>query len=197
MHGWSVTKPLSPTSSTAPPRRRSQSRPEPHRRPRVRILSRGRVVVSRLVDDDITLVDRLRQGDEAAYVELVKRYHPRLVRVATSVVGRRDVAEEVTQDTWLGVVRGIDRFEGRSSFKTWLFHILMNRAHTAAGRESRAGRPDDTVGERFDASGAWATPPVPWSDEVDDRIVADRLAPRVQELLSLLPEAQREVVILR
>ena len=149
------------------------------------------------MDDDVALVERLRSGDESAFAELVARYQPRLLRLATSVTGRRDVAEEVAQDTWLGVVRGVERFEGRSTFKTWLFHILMNRAHTAVGREIRAGRPDDTVGERFDSSGAWATPPVPWSDQVDDRVVAEVLAPRVHDLLAQLPEAQRTVVVLR
>ena len=70
------------------------------------------------------------------------------------------MAEEVTQDTWLAVVRGVERFEGRSSFKTWLFHILLNRARSAAGREQRAGRPDEGIlDERFDKAGAWATPP--------------------------------------
>jgi RNA polymerase sigma-70 factor (ECF subfamily) len=107
------------------------------------------------------------------------------------------VAEEVTQDTWVAVIRGIERFEGRSSFQTWLFRILLNRARTAIGREVRAGRPDDTVEERFDASGAWADPPVAWSDQVDDRMVAAELATRVQDLLPHLPEQQRQVVILR
>jgi RNA polymerase sigma-70 factor (ECF subfamily) len=107
------------------------------------------------------------------------------------------VAEEVCQDTWLAVVRGVERFEGRSSFKTWLFRILMNRARTSASKEQRAGRPDDEVVERFDASGAWATPPIPWADRVDERLVAERLARRVHDLLPELPEQQRQVVILR
>ena len=149
------------------------------------------------MDDDADLVERLRAGDESAFIELVKRYQPRLVRLAQATVGTRAVAEEVVQDTWLAVVRGVEGFEGRSAFKTWLFRILLNRAHTAAGREQRAGRPEDDVGERFDANGAWATPPVPWSDQVDDRLVAERVAARVHELLPELPEAQRQVVVLR
>jgi RNA polymerase sigma-70 factor (ECF subfamily) len=103
----------------------------------------------------------------------------------------------VCQDTWLAVVRGVDRFQGRSSFKTWLFHILLNRAHTAVGKELRAGRPEQDVEERFDASGAWASPPVPWSERADDRIVAEQLAPRVRALLAELPDSQRQVVALR
>jgi RNA polymerase sigma-70 factor (ECF subfamily) len=149
------------------------------------------------VDDDVGLVERLRAGDEAAFVDLVRLYQPRLLRLAEATVGSRAVAEEVCQDTWLAVVRGVERFEGRSSFKTWLFHILLNRARTSAGREQRAGRPEEDVIERFDASGAWATPPIPWSDRVDDRLVAERLAHRVHELLPTLPEQQRQVVILR
>jgi RNA polymerase sigma-70 factor (ECF subfamily) len=157
----------------------------------------GAAVASAGVEDDVNLVERLRAGDEAAFAELVTRYQPRLVRLAEATVGSRAVAEEVTQDTWLGVVRGVSRFEGRSSFKTWLFRILLNRARSAAGRELRAGRPDESVGERFDASGAWATPPIPWSDQVDDRLLAEHLATRVRDLLPQLPDNQRQVVLLR
>jgi RNA polymerase sigma-70 factor (ECF subfamily) len=153
-------------------------------------------LASRLVKDS-ELVAGLQAGDESAFVELVTLYQARLVRFAEATVGSRAVAEEVTQDTWLAVVRGVERFEGRSSLQTWLFRIMLNRARSAVGREQRAGRPDDTVEERFDASGAWATPPVPWSDQVDDRMVAEDLAARVQVLLPELPEHQREVVILR
>jgi RNA polymerase sigma-70 factor (ECF subfamily) len=149
------------------------------------------------VDDDLALVDRLRAGDEAAFVELVHRYQPRLLRLAQASVGSRAVAEEVTQDTWLAVVRGIDRFEGRSSLKTWLFRVLLNRSRTAVGREQRAGRPEEDVVDRFDAQGHWAEPPVTWSDRVDDTIVATELAATVQSLLPHLPEAQRQVVVLR
>lgn len=152
------------------------------------------------MDEDQRLVERLRSGDEAAFVELVRRHQVPLLRLAEATVGSRAVAEEVCQETWLAVLRGIDRFEERSSFKTWLFRILLNRARTAAGREQRAGRPgrpDDDVTERFDASGAWATPPVPWADRIDDRLVAERLARRVRELLPSLPEQQRQVVVLR
>jgi RNA polymerase sigma-70 factor (ECF subfamily) len=147
--------------------------------------------------DDAGLVARLRADDEAAFAELVRRYHSRLVRLAEATVGSRAVAEEVAQDTWMAVVRGVGAFEGRSSFKTWLFHILLNRARSAAGREQRAGRPDETVGEHFDAAGVWATPPVPWSDQVVDRVAAEGLAARVHTCLAELPENQRQVVVLR
>jgi RNA polymerase sigma-70 factor, ECF subfamily len=154
-------------------------------------------VASSFVDDDGVLVDRLRSGDESAFVELVRRYQPRLLRVAEATVGRGSVAQEVTQDTWLAVFKGIDRFEGRSSFKSWLFSILLNRARSAARREDRAGRPDSTIGdERFDANGAWAQPPEPWADRAVDRLVAAQLLTRVHDLLAMLPEAQRQVVVL-
>ena len=147
--------------------------------------------------DDLALVERLRAGDEAAFVEMVRRYQPPLLRLAEATVGSRAVAEEACQDTWLAVVRGVERFEGRSSLKTWLFRILLNRARTTAGKEQRAGRPTDGPVERFDDGGAWAEPPTPWSDRVDDRLVAEQLAGRVRELLHELPEQQRQVVLLR
>lgn len=158
----------------------------------------GIVLASRSVDDEVELVDRLRAGDDSAFVALVGLYQPRMLRLAETTVGSRAVAEEVTQDTWLAVLRGVERFEGRSSLKTWLFHILLNRARSAASREQRAGRPDESIVEdRFDRSGAWATPPEPWADRVDDRVVAERLAARVQQLLPELPDSQRQVVVLR
>ena len=150
------------------------------------------------VSDEGELVARLRAGEEDAFAALVGMYQSRLLRLAGTVVASRSVAEEVVQDTWLAVVRGVDRFEGRSSFKTWLFHILMNRARTTAGREHRtASLPDGDINDRFDGSGAWSTPPVPWSDQVEDRLVAERLARRVREILPTLPDAQRQVVVLR
>src|SRR6202167_4237816 len=87
------------------------------------------------VDAETALVDRLRDGDEAAFVTLVGRYHQPLLRLARSMVSSEAVAEEAVQDTWLGVVRGIERFEGRSSFKTWLFRILVNRVRSAGSQE--------------------------------------------------------------
>src|SRR5688500_13287104 len=105
------------SSSTARPRSRS---------PSSRRTGGGLVGAVRCsgVDDDVGLVERLRDGDEAAFVEIVRRYQARLLRLAEATVGSRAVAEEVCQDTWLAVVRGLERFEGRSSFKTWLYRIL-------------------------------------------------------------------------
>jgi RNA polymerase sigma-70 factor (ECF subfamily) len=160
--------------------------------------SRGALVVaSPAVADDDALVSGLRAGDEAAFVTLVRQYQPAMLRLAEATVGSRAVAQEVTQDTWLAVMRGVDRFEGRSSLKTWLFRILLNRARSALDREQRAGRPDDIDDERFDANGAWATPPEPWADRVDDQLIATQLAERVHSFLRELPDAQRQVVVLR
>jgi RNA polymerase sigma-70 factor (ECF subfamily) len=154
-----------------------------------------------VADDDADLVRRLRAGDEAAFVALVQRHQASLLRLAGSMVASRAVAEEAVQDTWLGVVRGIERFEGRSSVKTWLFRILVNRARSAGAREHRSipvdfGDERAVPPERFDHAGAWATPPVPWTDDVDERISAEVLAGRLQHLLPTLPDAQRQVFLL-
>ena len=89
-------------------------------------------------DPDARCLERLRAGDEAAFMELVERHHAALVRLARSFVSSRAVAEDVAQETWLGVLNGLDRFEGRSSLKTWIFRILVNRAKTRGERESRS-----------------------------------------------------------
>ena len=150
------------------------------------------------MSDEAVLVERLRAGDEEAFASLVRTYHRPLLRVASSVVGDAAVAADVVQDTWLAVVRGVERFEGRSTLKTWLFHILLNRARTAASRERRTDAVDvDALADRFDGSGAWSVPPEPWSDRVDDRVAAERLAPRVHSLIDGLPAGQRQVVLLR
>src|SRR5690242_1963219 len=87
--------------------------------------------------DELALVAALRQGDETAFEALVDRYHTTLVAVAIHYVRDRAVAEEVAQETWLGVLKGIDRFQSRASLKTWLFQILVNRAKSRGVRESR------------------------------------------------------------
>jgi RNA polymerase sigma-70 factor (ECF subfamily) len=158
--------------------------------------------VSEVDDADAALVDRLRAGDETAFGALVRRHHARLLRVAASLTPSRAVAEEVVQDTWLAVVRGIDRFEGRSSVQTWLVRICVNRARTAGAREARSVPLDPRPGpavplDRFASTGAWAAPPTPWSDEADDRVVAQRLAARVKASLPDLPDGQRQVLLLR
>lgn len=149
---------------------------------------------------DEELLSRLRAGDETAFATLVEQYHAPMIRLATAYVPSRAVAEEVVQETWLGVVRGIDRFEGRSSLKTWLFRILVNRARTAGPRERRhvpLGSGETVDPDRFQADGQWAVPPAPWTDEVDARLDAADVVGRVRELIDALPDGQREVVLLR
>jgi RNA polymerase sigma-70 factor (ECF subfamily) len=111
------------------------------------------------------------------------------------------VAEEVVQDTWIGVLRGIGRFEHRSTFRTWLFRIVMNRAVSAAARERRSVPVDDmepvVAVSRFDARGNWAVPPEPWADQVEDRMMAAKMAARILAAIGELPPRQREVVTLR
>lgn len=151
--------------------------------------------------EDRALVERLRLGEEAAFVELVERHSAAMVRLARSFVASDAIAEEVVQDTWLAALRGLDGFRGRSSFKTWLFTILVNRARTTGVREHRSLPVADTGpvldGSRFDASGAWMSPPQHWVEDSDDRLLAAGLAPRIQATLEELPPRQREVVMLR
>lgn len=153
------------------------------------------------VDRDGELVARLREGDERAFAELVGRHHAAMLRLASSFVSSGAVAEEVVQDTWMGVLRGVDGFAGRSTFRTWLLRILVNRARTTAAREGRAvaiGDPAPAVDSaRFDSAGGWSSPPRHWSEESEDRLFAVGLGGRLSEALGELPDRQRQVVILR
>jgi RNA polymerase sigma-70 factor, ECF subfamily len=150
---------------------------------------------------EYALVERLQAGDEKAFVELVQRYQAQMVNVALSFVGTRAVAEEVVQDAWLGVVRGIERFAGRSSLRTWLFHIVANRARSAGAKEHRyTGPPAPEPLEdpsRFSADGSWAAPLPHWSEDVDDRLAAQSLTALVHQAIATLPPAQCQVVMLR
>ena len=153
------------------------------------------------MESDADLLARLQDGDETAFLSLVSRHNGSLLRVARTFVGSEAVAEEVVQDTWIGVVRGVDRFEGRSSFKTWLFRILVNRARTTGVREHRHVPYDPTEPavspDRFDRSGAWAEPVPQWESDADDRLVAASWGPRLREAIDTLPDRQRDVVVLR
>lgn len=153
------------------------------------------------MEPDRELLLRLRSGDEHAFVSLVKRYHEPMLRLAASFVPSHAVAEEVVQDTWLAVLRGLDGFEGRSSLKSWLFRILVNRARTTGTREHRSvpvADPEPAVDPaRFEASGSWADPPEHWIEAAESRVEAGKLAGRVRAWLDELPARQREVVLLR
>jgi RNA polymerase sigma-70 factor (ECF subfamily) len=163
--------------------------------------------------DDQRIVVGLRAGDEAVFAELLDRYHESLVRVAMRYVPSRAIAEEVAQDTWIGVIEGIDRFEGRSSLKTWLYRILIYRAKARGGRESRtipisaltAADDDDSPSvplERFQPPGAewpghWASPPRRWEGEAEARLLAAETRQVIQAAIDRLPAAQRDVILLR
>jgi RNA polymerase sigma-70 factor (ECF subfamily) len=150
--------------------------------------------------DEEKLLARLRAGDNAAFAELVDMYQASMLRVAQAFVPSRAVAEEVVQDTWLGVVKGIDRFEGRSSLKTWIFRILVNRAKTAGAKEPRNVELEDGDAlerARFGPSGAWIEPPTAWSDDIIERLSAPAAVARIREAIADLPRAQRQVVTLR
>jgi len=151
--------------------------------------------------DEEELVALLRAGDEEAFATMVERHHAAMVRVARNYVHTRAVAEEVAQETWLAVLRGIDRFEGRSSLRTWLFRIVVNRAVTAGVRE-RVHLPVEeheleVTSGRFSQDGWWVTPPEHWADEVVDRLTAPELVRRVRRVIEQLPAGQRAVVTLR
>jgi RNA polymerase sigma-70 factor, ECF subfamily len=153
------------------------------------------------MEPDGDLLLRLRSGDERAFVTVVERYHEPMLRLAASFVPSRAVAEEVVQDTWLAVLRGLDGFEGRSSLRTWVFRILVNRARTTATRELRSvpvADPEPAVDpSRFDASGSWADPPEHWIEAAEGRMEAGKLADRIRAWMGELPARQRQVVILR
>jgi RNA polymerase sigma-70 factor, ECF subfamily len=161
--------------------------------------------------DDAAIVERLREGDETAFAELIDRYGATMLRVARMFVKDRASAEEVVQETWLAVLNGIDRFEGRSSLKTWIFRILTNRAKTRGERDSRslpfsalagaepeadepAVDPDRFLGPDSATPGAWAAPPREWPEE---RVLAGETLGVIESAIKMLPEAQREVIRLR
>ncbi len=158
--------------------------------------------------DDHALVQRLRAGDEAAFVEIVDRYDRQLRRLARTFVRTDALADDVVQETWLAVFRGIDSFQERSSLKTWIFRILVNRARTRAVREARqvpfsslsAGEDQEgpTVDpSAFDADGAWTSPPAQLEIEPETQLLAQELRGRLAEVVDTLPEQQRTVILLR
>jgi RNA polymerase sigma-70 factor, ECF subfamily len=153
------------------------------------------------VPDEEEMLASLRLGDADAFSVLVERHHRRLLGLAQSVVTRRELAEEVVQETWLAVIRGLDGFEGRSSLQTWIYRICLNRARTAMGKEYRTAvfdaQDSDAESTWFTPGGAWATPVEPWPDAADARLDAAALVPRLREAIFQLPESQRLVVTLR
>ncbi len=157
---------------------------------------------------DLSLVARLRAGEESALIELVRRYHGALLRLALVFLPNRASAEEVVQDTWTCVVDGLASFEGRSSLKTWICRILTNRAKTRLIREARSV-PFSALGDsesdvpavdpaRFFPNGRWAEPPRRWTDETPEKLLMQKDAMAcLDRALQELPASQRAVVTLR
>ena len=160
------------------------------------------------------LIGALRRGDEAAFVQLVEALHGSMLRLAFLHVRDRAVAEEVVQDAWMGVLQQLDRFEGRSSLKTWVLRIVSNRAKTRAIHERRtvpfstlasaaedadepAVDPDRFLPAGHRWAGHWASPPASWREVPEDRLLARETMAEVQEAVDCLPAAQRAVLVLR
>jgi RNA polymerase sigma-70 factor (ECF subfamily) len=139
---------------------------------------------------DDELVDALRAGDERAFAELVDRYSPAMLAVARTHVAGREVAEDVVQDTWLALLKGIDGFEGRSSLRTWLFRVLTNIAKTRGVRDKRQGDGDPQPGQ-------WVRSPVSWHESPERSLLSSEIFDLVHRELARLPEQQRLVVSLR
>jgi len=164
---------------------------------------------SRPAADDQSLVERALGGDEEAFALLVRRYTPMLMRLARMYVPTDALAEDVVQETWVAVVRGLERFEGRSSFKTWLFRILVNRAKTRGVREHRS-IPFASVGpleedgegptvdpSRFTSEGAWTSAPADWHDDPETALDSAEALRVAREAIDRLPERQKIVITLR
>jgi RNA polymerase sigma-70 factor, ECF subfamily len=161
---------------------------------------------------DAAVVQGLREGDEQVFAKLVDRYGPSMLRVARLHVRSRAVAEEVVQEAWLAVLQGIDRFEQRSSFKTWLFRILTNQAKSRGVREGRsvplsAVIATDVATDEASVDPArflglddaqwpyhWASPPEAWPDQ---RLLAAETMRLIGEAIAKLPDTQRAVIMLR
>jgi RNA polymerase sigma-70 factor, ECF subfamily len=159
--------------------------------------------------DELRLVHRLRAGDEAAFMSLVEQLQPVMLRVARMYVASPAVAEEVVQEAWLGVLRGLDGFEGRSSLRTWVVRIVSNIAKTTGGREARslpfasltaddggapAFDPDRFLGPGQEWAGHWSTVPADWRDLPEERLASAETLERVREAIGALPPSQARVI---
>jgi RNA polymerase sigma-70 factor (ECF subfamily) len=164
--------------------------------------------------EEVRLLERLRQGDESAFTSLVDRYHSTLIRLAMAHVQDHSIAEEVVQETWMGVLEGLDRFEGRSSLKTWIFKILTNKAKTRGVRESRhisfspLVASEDEADEpavdptRFRTTGHWVdywdTYPAPWDEDTPEKLALSKEgATHLQQAIDALPSRLRQILIMR
>ena len=164
---------------------------------------------------DAQCVEALRRGDEAAFENLIDRYHPALVQAAIFFVRNRTAAEDVAQETWLAVVRGLPGFDGRSSLKTWIFAILINRAKTYGRREDRyvqfspLSDPESESDEpsvdpdRFNPDdhpqhpGGWVSVPRNWNANPEQRLLSQETLGIIRQVIESLPPRQQTVISLR
>ena len=158
---------------------------------------------------DLALVERLRAGDETAFMMLVEQHQAAMLRVARMYVSSNAVAEEVVSEAWLGILKGLDRFEGRSSLRTWLYRIVANIAKTRAQRDQRSipfsaleGDDDGIDPEWFQsvaerAPGGWRTFPDDWRGIPEERLEARETLGRIARAIDALPPMQAEVLRLR
>ena len=162
--------------------------------------------------EDLSLLERLRAGDETAFMELVDQLQPAMLRVARMYVSTTAVAEEVVQDAWVGVLRGLPGFEGRSSLRTWIFRILTNIAKTRGQREGRSLPFASLAGDDLDAPavdpgrfdspegssrGRWSTLPDDWTGIPEDRLLGHETLDVIGRAIASLPPMQAEVIRLR
>lgn len=162
--------------------------------------------------EEAALLARLRAGDERAFEELIERNHGTMLAVARTYVKTQAVAEEVVQEAWLGVLKGLDRFEGRSSLKTWALRILVNTAITRGVREARsvpfsslAPEGDDEPAvdrDRFGQPGGpfpghWTSAPGAWNQLPEETLLGHETLGVVKAAIAGLPEAQQRVISLR
>jgi RNA polymerase sigma-70 factor (ECF subfamily) len=169
--------------------------------------------VAQVETAEAQLLAALRAGDEGAFAALVREYHASLVRVARTFVSTQAAAEEVAQETWLGVLNGLGRFEGRASLRTWIYRILTNIAKTRGERDRRTvpfasledvgvEREPSVDPERFRPSddrwaGHWKSYPDRWDELPEERLVAEETLGLVQEAIDRLPPVQQRVITLR
>ena len=161
--------------------------------------------------EEAELLARLRAGDEQAFESLVTSYHGTMIAVARNYVKSHALAEEVVQDAWVGVLKGLDRFEGRSSLKTWVLRILVNTAMTRGGRESRivpfsslapegeeaAVDPDRFRGQDGAFPGHWNGYPADWTALPEEVLAGRETLEVIKAAIEELPLAQRQVITLR
>jgi RNA polymerase sigma-70 factor (ECF subfamily) len=172
----------------------------------------GERIATAASDAEVGRLERLRAGDERAFESLVEEYHGMMVAVARTYVKTEEVAEEIVQETWLGVLNGLDRFEARSSLKTWILRILVNTAMTRGGREARSvpfsslatdeEREPAVEPERFRPpgeafAGHWNRYPADWSSLPEEELLGQETLEVVKGAIEELPDSQRRVITMR